>query len=227
MAIMTTIAASNLKEVRGRISAALQSLGRPTTSARLIAVSKNFSAEDIVPILVAGQRLFGENRVQESSAKWPQLRLKYPDLELHLIGPLQSNKVQEAVQLFDVIHTIDRPKIAAAIAKEQLHSGRTLRCLVQINIGSEPQKAGIEPKQADEFIRVCSRDHGLNVTGVMCIPPAGEDPVPFFDKMQDIARRNHLPEISMGMSGDYELALAHGATMVRVGSAIFGNRPRH
>lgn len=179
-----------------------------------------------MPTLLAGQRLFGENRVQEASAKWPPLRSKFPDLELHLIGPLQSNKVEEAVKTFDVIQTVDRPKIAAAISRAQLNAGRAIKCLVQINIGSELQKAGVAPELADEFIQSCRAEHGLEVIGVMCIPPVGEDPAPFFDKMQEIARRNGLSEISMGMSGDYEVALAHGATMVRVGSAIFGGRPK-
>ena len=226
MGIMTLDATANLKEIGRRISSTLQAAGRSPSSAQLITVSKTIAAVEIMPVLLAGQRLFGENRVQETSAKWPQLRSKFPDLELHLIGPLQSNKVREAVELFDVIQTIDRPKIAAALAKAQLDTGKILRCLVQVNIGSEPQKAGVEPEVADEFICSCLLDHGLNVIGIMCIPPIGDDPVPHFDKMQDIARRNGLSAISMGMSSDYEVALAHGATMVRVGSAIFGERPK-
>jgi pyridoxal phosphate enzyme (YggS family) len=213
-----------LNDVKQRIAGALEAAGRPQSSAQLIAVSKTFPVEDIVPVLRAGQRKFGENRVQESKAKWPELRQQFPDVELHLIGPLQSNKAEEAVNLFDVIQTIDRPKIAAAIAKACKLSGRQIQCLVQVNIGSEPQKAGVEPKDADQFIRSCIRDHGLTISGVMCIPPVDADPVPFFENLKAIALRNSLKEISMGMSGDFELALKHGATLVRVGSAIFGAR---
>jgi pyridoxal phosphate enzyme (YggS family) len=215
-----------LVEVKNRIAAALAASGRPENAAELIVVSKTFSAQEVLPVLQAGHRKFGENRVQESQGKWPGLKAQFPDVELHLIGPLQSNKAGEAVALFDVIQTIDRPKIAAAIAKASVASGRTLRCLVQINIGSEPQKAGIAPELADAFIRACIEEHRLNIIGVMCIPPVEEDPAPYFEELRAIASRNNLPEISMGMSGDYETALAHGATMVRVGSAIFGSRPK-
>jgi pyridoxal phosphate enzyme (YggS family) len=227
MAIMTQDALSRLNDVKRRISAALQDSGREQSSAHLIVVSKTFGEEDIIPLLQAGQRKFGENRVQESQAKWPGLMQKYPGVELHLIGPLQSNKAEEAVTLFDVIQSVDRPKIAEAIAKASKRQGRKIQCMVQVNIGSEPQKAGIEPKDADTFIRSCIDNQKLDIIGVMCIPPADEDPVPFFENLKEIANRNNLQEISMGMSGDYELALQHGATMVRVGSAIFGTRQSH
>ena len=221
---MTQNASANLAAVKQRLDLALKAAGRQPDSARLIAVSKTFDAHEIMPVLEAGQRVFGENRVQESQAKWPGLLEKYPDIELHLIGPLQSNKAEEAVALFDVIQTIDRPKIAAAIAKVCKTSGRKIRCLVQVNIGNEPQKAGVEPVQADAFIQSCIKEYGLDIIGVMCIPPAYEDPFPYFENLRSIAARNSLKEISMGMSGDFEAALAHGATMVRVGSAIFGGR---
>ena len=205
---------------------ALTSSGRAASDAELIIVSKTFGVDDIRPLLLAGHRKFGENRVQESQSKWPGLREEFPDLELHLIGPLQSNKADEAVALFDVIQTIDRPKIATAVAKAIKLTARKIRCLVQVNIGLEAQKAGIEPDQADQFIRSCITEQGLNIIGVMCIPPVDEDPLPYFERLKDIARRNTLKEVSMGMSGDYEPALQHGATMVRVGSAIFGGRPK-
>jgi pyridoxal phosphate enzyme (YggS family) len=227
MATMTQDALSRLNDVKRRISSALQDSGRRQSSARLIVVSKTFGEEDIIPVLQAGQRKFGENRVQESQAKWPALMQKYPGVELHLIGHLQSNKAEEAVALFDVIQSVDRPKIAEAIAKASKRQGRKIQCMVQVNIGSEPQKAGIEPKDADTFIRSCIDNQKLDIIGVMCIPPAEEDPVPFFENLKEIANRNNLQEISMGMSGDYELALKHGATMVRMGSAIFGTRQSH
>jgi pyridoxal phosphate enzyme (YggS family) len=224
---MTQDAPSRLNDVKLRISKALEAVGRQQSSAQLIAVSKTFTAEEIIPVLNAGQRKFGENRVQESNSKWPDLRQKFRDVELHLIGPLQSNKAEEAVALFDVIQTVDRPKIATAIAKACKLTGRRIQCLVQVNIGSEPQKAGVEPKDADQFIRSCIADHKLNIIGVMCIPPVDLDPTPYFEGLRDIALRNKLKDVSMGMSGDFELALRHGATLVRVGSAIFGARDSH
>lgn len=226
MALMSQDTLSRLTQVKHRITTALTSSGRAETDAELIVVSKTFGVVDIRPVLLAGHRKFGENRVQESQSKWPALRKEFPDLELHLIGPLQSNKADEAVALFDVIQTIDRPKIAAAVAKALKQTAREIRCLVQVNIGLEAQKAGIEPDQADPFIRSCMLEHGLNIVGVMCIPPVDQDPAPFFERLKEIAHRNNLKEISMGMSGDYESALRHGATMVRVGSAIFGGRPK-
>lgn len=190
----------------------------------LIAVSKTFPVDHIEPALVAGHRHFGENKVQEGQKKWPGLREKYPDVTLHLIGPLQSNKVASAVALFDVIHTVDREKIAKALAGEMRRQGRLLEVFVQINTGSEPQKAGILPDDADDFIKSCSSRHGLHVTGLMCIPPFNADPVPHFKLLAEIAEKHGLRQLSMGMSDDYVIAIKHGATHVRVGSAIFGTR---
>ena len=213
-----------LKKVLTGVLAAAQAAGRPPGEVNLVAVSKTFDAPDIVPVIEAGQRLFGENRVQEARAKWPALKMRWPDLELHLIGPLQSNKAAEAVQLFDAIHTIDRPKIAAAVAAEVKRQAKPLTLFVQVNTGREPQKAGIAPEAADAFLKDCREVHGLEISGLMCIPPAEEDPRPHFDMLRDIARRNGLHKLSMGMSGDYAAAIAAGATHVRVGSAIFGAR---
>jgi pyridoxal phosphate enzyme (YggS family) len=194
--------------------------------ARLVAVSKTFSAGEIEPVIAAGQRIFGENRVQEAQGKWPALRAKYPDLELHLIGPLQSNKAAEAVALFEVIQTVDRPKIAEAIAKESQRQGRALRCFVQVNTGREPQKAGIMPEGVDDFLHLCRQAYRLNVVGLMCIPPVEDNPRSHFKALAQIAARNWLKELSMGMSGDFTAAIEEGATYVRVGSAIFGTRPK-
>lgn len=201
-------------------------LGRIGGRARLVAVSKTFPAADISPVIAAGQRIFGENRVQEAQGKWPALKAATPDLQLHLIGPLQSNKAAEAVALFDVIQTIDRPKIAAAIASEARKQGRSPRCFVQVNTGREPQKAGIAPEEVDGFVAQCRAEHHLNVIGLMCIPPVEEDPRPHFRALAEMAARNGLKELSMGMSGDFEQAIAEGASYVRVGSAIFGSRPQ-
>jgi pyridoxal phosphate enzyme (YggS family) len=191
-------------------------------SVRLIAVSKTFEAPAIRPVIAAGQRVFGENRVQEAMGKWPALMA--PGIELHLIGPLQSNKAREAVTLLDTIHTIDRDKIAAAVAGEMAKQGRTLRLLVQVNTGAEPQKAGVLPEEADEFVERCRTVHGLSVDGLMCIPPADEVAAPHFALLAKIAKRLGLRSLSMGMSADFETAIALGATDVRVGSAIFGAR---
>ena len=199
-------------------------LGKVAGRARLVAVSKTFGAAEIEPVIASGQRIFGENRVQEAASKWPALQLRYPELELHLIGPLQSNKAAVAVALFDVIQTVDRPKIAAALAKEMKAQSRALRCFIQVNIGHEPQKAGVDPAGVDDFLRLCCKEYGLNVVGLMCIPPADRDPKPYFKAMTQMAARNALQELSMGMSGDFETAIAQGATIVRVGSAIFGGR---
>lgn len=213
-----------LKKVLNGVVAAAQEAGRAPGSVTLIAVSKTFDGPDIVPVIEAGQRVFGENRVQEAKAKWPALKMAWPDVELHLIGPLQSNKAAEAVQLFDAIHTVDRPKIAAEIAREMRRQAKPLKLFVQVNTGREPQKAGIDPGQADAFLAECRDVHGLEISGLMCIPPAGEDPTPHFTLLAEIARRNGLSQLSMGMSGDYPAAIACGATHVRVGSAIFGTR---
>ena len=213
-----------LKKVLNGVVAATQAAGRAPGSVTLIAVSKTFDGPEIVPVIEAGQRVFGENRVQEAKAKWPALRMAWPDVELHLIGPLQSNKAAEAVQLFDAIHTVDRPKIAAEIGKEMRRQGKPLKLFVQVNTGREPQKAGIDPDAADAFLAECRDVHGLEISGLMCIPPAEEDPAPHFTLLAEIARRNGLAQLSMGMSGDYPAAIACGATHVRVGSAIFGTR---
>jgi len=194
--------------------------------ARLVAVSKTFAAAEIEPVIVAGQRVFGENRVQEAQGKWPGLKAKYPDLELHLIGALQSNKAAEAVALFDVIQTIDRPKIAEAIAAACAKQGKALRYFIQVNTGQESQKAGVMPEAVDDFLHLCRQAYRLNVVGLMCIPPAEDDPRSHFKALAQMAARNGLKELSMGMSGDFETAIAEGASYVRVGSAIFGTRPK-
>ena len=220
---MNTI--DRLAEIGSRVAAAEKAAGRPAGSVRLIAVSKTFEAEAIRPAIAAGQKVFGENRVQEAAGKWPALRGKYPQVaELHLIGPLQSNKAKEAVALFDAIHTIDRDKIAGAIADEMRKQGRALRLLVQVNTGAEPQKAGVLPEETDAFVARCRAVHGLAIDGLMCIPPVGDVVAPHFALLAKIARRLDLKSLSMGMSADFETAIAFGATDVRVGSAIFGAR---
>ncbi len=190
----------------------------------LVAVSKTMAIEAIRPVLQTGHRVFGENRVQEAEAKWPQLRQDFDGIELHLIGPLQSNKAAEAVATFDVIETLDRPKIAEALGREMIKQNRWLPCLVQVNTGREPQKAGIAPDETVAFVTFC-RGLGLNVTGLMCIPPVEEEPAPHFALLREIASSCGLTTLSMGMSGDFATAIALGATHVRVGSAIFGARP--
>ena len=217
-------AVERLAEVRARIEAAARAAGRDPAAVTLIAVSKTFPAAAIEPVLAAGQRHFGENRVQEAREKWPALREKHPDVTLHLIGPLQTNKVKYAVRLFDVIHTVDRPKLAAELAREMERRDRHLPVFVQVNTGEEPQKAGVLPAEADAFIAACRDEYGLNVIGLMCIPPVLEEPALHFALLEKIARRNGLKNLSMGMSHDYETAIAFGATHVRVGSAIFGPR---
>ncbi len=217
-------AVAQLATVRAGIAAAAREAKRPEGTVTLMAVSKTFDADAIRPVLDAGQRVFGENRVQEAQAKWPALRQEFADIELHLIGPLQSNKAREAVALFDVIETVDREKIAAELAREIARQGRAPKLYVQVNTGSEPQKAGIEPGQAVEFVERCRQVHGLAVEGLMCIPPADENPGPHFALLEKLARQAGVEKLSMGMSGDYETAVAFGATSVRVGSAIFGSR---
>jgi PLP dependent protein len=214
-----------LSEVQDRIAAAECEAGRQPGSVRLIAVSKTFEAAAIRPVIAAGQRVFGENRVQEAKAKWPTLKAQTPDIELHLIGPLQSNKARDAVALFDAIHTIDRDKIAGAIAEAMGRLGRSPRLLVEVNTGAEPQKAGVLPEATDAFVERCRAVHGLTVDGLMCIPPLDEAPAPHFALLAKIAARLGLSSLSMGMSADFETAIRFGATDVRVGSAIFGARP--
>lgn len=216
--------ATRLAQVRETIAEAARAADRAPEAVTLVAVSKFHGPDRILPALEAGQRVFGENRVQEAEGKWPDLRARFPDIELHLIGPLQSNKAAEAVAFFDVIESIDRPKIAQAIAREMERQDRRPRCLIQVNTGDEPQKAGIPPQDADVFIAAC-RDLGLSVEGLMCIPPVDETPALHFGLLREIARRNDLPVLSMGMSGDYAEAIALGATHVRIGTAIFGDRP--
>lgn len=213
-----------LNTVRTAIAAAERNAQRAPGSVSLVAVSKTFDADAIRPVLDAGQRVFGENRVQEAQGKWPALRTAFPDIELHLIGPLQSNKARDAVALFDVIETVDRDRIAAELAKEMRRQDRTPALYVQVDIGSEPQKAGVDPREAVAFVERCRAEHGLAIAGLMCIPPAGENPGPYFALLDKLARECGVDRLSMGMSGDYELAIAFGATSVRIGSAIFGSR---
>ncbi|GLK66474.1 YggS family pyridoxal phosphate-dependent enzyme [Hansschlegelia plantiphila] len=217
---------SRLAAVLKAIRRAERTAGRPEGSVTLVAVSKTFSGEEIAPTLDAGHRVFGENRVQEAQGKWPGLRERYDGVELHLIGPLQSNKAAEAVALFDVIHTVDRPKIAQALAKEMAAQGRRPKLFVQVNTGEEPQKAGVPPSEADAFVAACRAEYGLAIEGLMCIPPFDEPPAPHFALLDKLARRNGLKGLSMGMSADFVDAVPFGATLVRVGSAIFGTRPR-
>lgn len=215
-----------LAEVRRKIEKAEQEAGRAPGSVALTAVSKTFDAAAIEPVLSAGQRVFGENRVQEAHGKWPDLKRRWPDAELHLIGPLQSNKTADAVALFDVIETVDRDKIAGAIAAEMRKQAKAVRLYVQVNTGLEPQKAGIDPRETAAFVARCRDEHGLAIEGLMCIPPAGENPGPHFALLGKLAGECGLAGLSMGMSGDFETAIAFGATNVRVGSAIFGSRPK-
>lgn len=211
-------------EVLSRIHAAEDDGRRARGSVALVAVSKTFDAEAIRPVIAAGQRVFGENRVQESQGKWPELKAETPGIELHLIGPLQSNKAADAVALFDVIETIDREKIARAVAAEMERQDKPVRIYVQVNTGLEPQKAGIAPAEAAAFVAMCRDELGLSVEGLMCIPPAEENPGPHFALLAKLAAENGVEKLSMGMSGDFETAIAFGATSVRVGSAIFGLR---
>ena len=215
---------SRLADVRQEIERACQDAGRPAGSVTLVAVSKTFGAAAIEPVIAAGQRVFGENRVQEAKAKWPPLREQYPGIELHLIGPLQSNKAREAVALFDAIHSLDRPSLAEALAKEIARQGRAPLLFVEINTGGEPQKAGVLPEQADAFITDCRDRYGLKLSGLMCLPPADEPPAPHFALTAKIAARNEMNLLSMGMSADFEQAIALGSTHVRLGTAIFGSR---
>jgi pyridoxal phosphate enzyme (YggS family) len=213
-----------LVEVEAEIARACKDARRDRAEVTLIAVSKTFGADAISPVIAAGQRVFGENRVQEAKAKWPQLCEAYPGIALHLIGPLQSNKAKEAVALFDAIHSVDRPSICEALAKEIKSQNRQPQLFVQINTGEEPQKAGVAPSDADAFIARCREHYGLPISGLMCIPPVNDPPAPHFALTAKIAARNGLKNLSMGMSADFAIAIEMGATHVRVGSAIFGSR---
>lgn len=213
-----------LADVQAAISSAATKSRRDPKSVALIAVSKTFEALEIQPAINAGQRVFGENRVQEAQGKWPELRTAYPDIKLHLIGPLQSNKAADAVALFDAIHTIDRPKIAKAIADEMRKQNKQMQLFVQVNTGEELQKAGVMPSDAKAFVATCRNALGLNIAGLMCIPPVEEEPAVHFAFLAKLADELGLSGLSMGMSGDYETAISFGATHVRVGSAIFGSR---
>ena len=223
--------AANLAEVKARIARVAKDWRRAPDDVHLVAVGKTHPAEAIEAALLAGHRLFGENRVQEAAAKFPTLRARYPDLVLHLIGPLQTNKIKQAIDVCDAIETVDRDKlaqgIAAELAKQGLaKSGKRIDLFIQVNTGEEAQKAGVLPMDADDFIRRCRNEYKLPVVGLMCIPPAEEHPAPHFALLGEIAKRHGLAQLSMGMSGDYELAIQMGATHVRVGTAIFGERPR-
>ena len=217
-------AQQRLSNVKSTLRNTLVGCDREQDDVTLIAVSKTFDATAIRPVLEAGQRVFGENRVQEAEGKWPELVSEYSDIELHLIGPLQSNKAKQAVALFDVIHTIDREKIAKALAKEIAEQAKPVGLFVQVNTGEEPQKAGIGPLEAVEFVEHCQRDLGLTIRGLMCIPPFDENPGPHFALLRKLGRKAGVHELSMGMSSDFETAIEFGATHIRVGSAIFGAR---
>ena len=218
------VISANLAAVRSRIEGALKAAGRKPASARLIAVSKGQSEAAVAAAIAAGQREFGENRVQEAQRKFPAFRRDHPDCVLHLIGPLQSNKAADAVALFDVIHSVDREKLARALAVEMERQNRRPVILIQVNTGEEPQKAGVAPEATDALVSLCRDELKLPVIGLMCIPPVDEEPSLHFALLREIARRNDLPELSMGMSGDFEIAAQFGATMLRVGTAIFGAR---
>ena len=220
----THVLETPLAKVRDQIARACAEAGRDPTSVMLVAISKTFDADTIEPVIAAGQRVFGENRVQEAKAKWPALKQSHSGIELHLVGSLQSNKAKEAVALFDAIHSVDRPSLAEALAKEIARQGRTPTLFVEVNTGAEPQKAGVLPEETDAFLKACRERYGLTIAGLMCLPPAHEPPAPHFALTAKIARRNGLSLLSMGMSADFPLAIEFGATHVRVGTAIFGER---
>jgi hypothetical protein len=223
---LTPSSPSSFAAVEQEIARACADARRDLAAVTLIAVSKTFGADAIAPVIAAGQRVFGENRVQEAKAKWPELIAAHPDIKLHLIGPLQSNKAKESVALFDAIHSVDRPSLCQALAKEIAAQNKHPLLFVQVNTGEEPQKAGIAPADADAFIASCRERYGLTISGLMCIPPVDEAPGPHFALTAKIAARNGLEHLSMGMSADFATAIAMGATHVRIGSAIFGDRPR-
>jgi hypothetical protein len=213
-----------LAKVRGEIACACVQAGRDPATVTLVAIAKTFGAAAVEPVIAQGQRVFGENRVQEAKAKWPPLRERYGGLELHLVGPLQSNKAKEAVAMFEAIHSLDRPSLAEALAKEIAKQGRKPALFIELNTGAEPQKSGVLPEQADGFVAACRNRYALEIAGLMCLPPAGEAPAPHFALTAKIARRNGLAFLSMGMSADFPIAIQFGATHVRVGTAIFGER---
>jgi PLP dependent protein len=221
---VTSHSPNALLDVEQEIARACSEAGRERSSVTLIAVSKTFGSDAITPVIEGGQRVFGENRVQEAKAKWPALMTAYPDIVLHLIGPLQSNKAKEAIALFHAVHSVDRPSICQALAKEIESQKKHPELFVQINTGEEPQKAGVAPGEADAFIKSCRETYGLTISGLMCIPPVNEAPAPHFALTAKIAKRNGLASLSMGMSADFATAIKFGATHVRVGSAIFGHR---
>jgi len=220
----TNVLETPLAKVRDQIARACAEARRDPASVTLVAISKTFGADAIEPVIAAGQRVFGENRVQEAKAKWPLLKQHHGGVELHLVGSLQSNKAKEAVALFDAIHSVDRPSLAEALSKEIARQGRAPSLFVEINTGAEPQKAGVLPEETDAFLKACRERYGLAIAGLMCLPPAHEPPAPHFALTAKIARRNSLPLLSMGMSADFPLAIEFGATHVRVGTAIFGER---
>jgi PLP dependent protein len=221
---MTQSNVERLTAIRSLISRSEADFGRAHGSTTLIAVSKMFPEDAILPVLAAGQRIFGENYVQEAKAKWPNLREKYPDAHVHMIGPLQSNKASEAIRLFDAIHTVDRESLAAALGKELSKTDRRPSFFVQVNTGSEPQKGGVDPRETEAFVNRCREVHGLTISGLMCIPPFDQTPSPHFGLLAKLAQSLGLPHLSMGMSADFDAAIQLGATHVRVGSAIFGSR---
>jgi PLP dependent protein len=219
-----SVIATPLASVREKIEQACKEVQRDPASVTLVAVAKTFDAGTIEPVIAEGQRTFGENRVHEAKAKWPPLCARHPGIELHLVGPLQSNKTKDAVALFDAIHSLDRPSLAEALAREIARQGRTPTLFVELNTGAEPQKSGVLPEDTDAFIAACRERHGLTISGLMCIPPFDEPPAPHFALTAKIARRNGLSLLSMGMSADFALAIQFGATHVRIGTAIFGAR---
>jgi len=225
-ALTSATAHDRLSQVRANIAEAARAAGRDPSEVRLVAVSKTFGPEAIIPVIEAGQRIFGENRVQEAQGKWPDLKRRWPDIELHLIGPLQSNKARDAVKLFDVIQSLDRPKIARVVSREISETGCAPRLLVQVNTGEEPNKAGVAPAETVDFVRFCREELSLSIEGLMCIPPIDEEPAVHFAFLTKLADQCGLPHVSMGMSADYETAVEFGATWVRVGSAIFGPRDK-
>jgi len=220
-----SIVSANLSSISARILRASLKVGRSPAEVLLVAISKAHTVERIREALNAGHRVFGENRIQEALQKWPALKADYPDAQLHLVGPIQTNKVRDAVALFDVIETVDRPRLAAKLAEEMSRQSRHLPCFIQVNTGEEPQKVGISPKDADLFIQACRVEYGLNIHGLMCIPPRNEESAVHFAFLREIARRNDVVSLSMGMSADFETAIELGATHVRLGTAIFGERP--